>query len=110
MAIRANIAIGEVKGINEQTLMSVLSIFPPDMENITIINPDINSIVIGITEVLISSSLEAVEPIAPYIKAYIKKPSTIDIIGIGFTVDDVFTQYVSLLLLKHIGQSLISRG
>ena len=42
---------------------------PEVIENITTKKAMINSIVIGITEVLISSNLDAVEPTAPYIKA-----------------------------------------
>ena len=39
-------------------------------------NAMINRNVMGITEVLMSSSLDAVEPIAPYRKAYMRNPST----------------------------------
>ena len=65
MQILVNMAIGEVKGIYEQTTIAVLSIVPELMENTTTINAMIKRKVIGITEVLISSSLDAVEPIAP---------------------------------------------
>ena len=67
--IRVNIAIGEVNGIYEQTFISTVSTLPPVIENITIKNAMINKKVIGITEVLISSNFDAVEPIAPYKKA-----------------------------------------
>ena len=63
--ILVNIAIGEVKGIYEQTSIATLSISPLLIENITTINAMIKRKVMGITEVLISSSLDAVEPIAP---------------------------------------------
>ena len=71
-----NIAIGEVNGIYEHTFIKVESTLPLVMENITTKNAIINRKVIGITDVLMSSSFDAVEPIAPYIKAYIRKPST----------------------------------
>ena len=64
-----NIAIGEVNGIYEQISIAVLSTEPLLIENITTINAIIKRNVIGITEVFISSSLDAVEPIAPNIKA-----------------------------------------
>ena len=67
--ILVNIAIGEVNGIYEQISIAVLSTEPLLIENITTIKAMMNRNVIGITEVLISSSLEAVEPIAPNIKA-----------------------------------------
>ena len=76
MAILVNIAIGEVKGIYEQATISGPSTEPLVMEIITIINAITKRNVIGITDVLISSSFEAVEPIAPYIKAYKRNPST----------------------------------
>ena len=76
IAILVNIAIGEVKGIYEQTTMSVPSTVPFVMEIITTINAITNRNVIGITDVLISSSFEAVEPMAPYINAYMRNPST----------------------------------
>jgi uncharacterized hydantoinase/oxoprolinase family protein len=69
IAIRANIAIGEVNGIYEQIIINGLSTLLLDIENITTINAITNSIVTGMTEVLISSSLDAVEPTAPNIKA-----------------------------------------
>lgn len=72
--ILVNIAIGEVKGTYEHTSIAVLSTEPELIENITTIKAIIKRKVIGITEVLISSSFEAVEPIAPNIKAYIRKP------------------------------------
>ena len=67
--ILVNIAIGEVKGIYEHTSTAVLSTEPELIENTTTINAIIKRKVIGITEVLISSSFDAVEPIAPNIKA-----------------------------------------
>lgn len=69
IAILVNIDMGEVSGMKEQTFISVLSTLPALMENTTTINAITKSIVIGITEVLISSSFEAVEPTAPYINA-----------------------------------------
>ena len=63
--ILVNIAIGDVNGIYEQTSIAKLSMDPLVIENITTINAIINRNVIGITDVLISSSLDAVEPIAP---------------------------------------------
>jgi hypothetical protein len=47
----------------------VLSTVPLDSENTTTMNAIMNSIVTGITDVFISSSLDVVEPIAPYINA-----------------------------------------
>ena len=67
--ILVNIAIGEVKGIYEHTSIAVLSTEPELIEKITTINAIMKRNVIGITEVFISSSLDAVEPIAPNIKA-----------------------------------------
>ena len=67
--ILVNIAIGDVNGIYEQTIIAVLSIVPLLIENTTTINAIIKRNVIGITDVLMSSSLDAVEPIAPNIKA-----------------------------------------
>ena len=69
MQIRVNIAIGEVKGMKEQTFIRTVSTFPLVMEKRTIMKAARNRKVMGITEVLISSSLDAVEPIAPYKKA-----------------------------------------
>ena len=80
MHILVNIAIGDVKGIYEQMSIAVLSIEPLLIENITTINAIMNKNIIGITEVLISSSFEAVEPIAPNINAYIKNPRMKNII------------------------------
>ena len=65
MQILVNIAMGEVNGMYEQTSIAALSNVPLLMENITTINAMIKRNVIGITEVLISSSLDTVEPIAP---------------------------------------------
>ena len=66
MAILVNMDIGDVNGIKEQTNIKVLSILPEASENITTKYAMINNIVIGIIAVLISSSLDTVEPIAPY--------------------------------------------
>ena len=71
-----NIAIGEVNGIYEHTFIKVVSTLPLVIENITTKNAIINRKVIGITDVLMSSSFDAVDPIAPYIKAYIRKPKS----------------------------------
>ena len=67
--ILVNIAIGEVNGIYEHTSIAVLSTEPLLIENMTTINAITNRKVIGMTEVLISSSFDAVDPIAPNIKA-----------------------------------------
>jgi len=69
MAIRVNIAIGDVNGINEQTFIATFSTVPLDMEITTMTKAAINKNVSGMTDVLISSTLDAVEPIAPYKKA-----------------------------------------
>lgn len=69
MAIRVNIAMGEVKGIKEQTFISVLSTVPDARDIIIAIKQATKSMVIGNTDVLISSNFDAVEPTAPYIKA-----------------------------------------
>ena len=53
-----------------------LSTSPLLMDIITTRKAAIKTSVMGITDVLISSTLEAVEPTAPNRKAYIKKPST----------------------------------
>ena len=63
--ILVNIAIGEVNGIYEQTLIRTVSTLPLDIENITTKKAKINRNVIGNTNVFISSSFDAVEPIAP---------------------------------------------
>ena len=65
MAIRVNIAIGDVKGTNEHIFISKVSTVPAENEYTTTMKAITNNIVIGITEVLMSSSFEAVEPIAP---------------------------------------------
>ena len=63
--------------MKEQTFIRVLSTLPAPVTAITTTRNEImNRKVTGITEVLISSSLEAVEPMAPYRKAYSKNPST----------------------------------
>ena len=69
IAMRVNIAIGEVNGIYEHRIIHILSTFPLVMEKITTMKATINSIVIGMTEVLMSSSFDAVDPTAPYINA-----------------------------------------
>ena len=76
IAILVNIAIGEVNGIYEQIRIARLFTSPPLIEVITTIKAIMNTKVSGMTEVFISSSFDAVEPIAPYKKAYIRKPST----------------------------------
>lgn len=63
--ILVNIAIGDVNGIYEQAIIAVLSISPEVIEKITTINAMMNKNVIGITDVFISSSLDAVDPMAP---------------------------------------------
>ena len=67
--ILVNMAIGYVKGIYEQTTIAMLSTAPEVIENITTIKAIINRYVIGITDVFISSNLDAVEPTAPNINA-----------------------------------------
>ena len=67
--ILVNIAIGEVNGIYEHTRINTLSTEPSLNEKETTINAIMKRKVTGITEVLISSSLDAVEPIAPNINA-----------------------------------------
>ena len=69
IAILVNIAMGEVKGIYEQIFIAKLSTDPPLMEKTTTINAMIKRKVSGITEVLISSNFEEVEPIAPNMNA-----------------------------------------
>ena len=69
IAIRENIAMGEVRGKYEQIIIIVLSTVPLLIEKITTISAPIKINVIGITEVLISSSFEAVDPTAPNINA-----------------------------------------
>ena len=63
--ILVNIAIGEVNGIYEHTFIRTVSTLPPIIENITTKKAIMKRNVIGNTEVFISSSLDAVEPIAP---------------------------------------------
>ena len=63
--ILVNIAIGEVNGIYEQIFIRTESTLPPIIENITTKKAIMNRNVIGNTEVFISSSFDAVEPIAP---------------------------------------------
>ena len=69
MAIRVNMAIGEVKGMKEQIFIRRLSTLPLDMENMVTRKAMMNSSITGMEDVLISSTLEAVEPTAPNIKA-----------------------------------------
>ena len=63
--ILVNIAIGEVNGIYENTFINTEFTLPPTIENITTIKAIMNKKVTGSTIVLISSSFDAVEPIAP---------------------------------------------
>lgn len=63
--ILVNIAIGEVNGIYENTLINTEFTLPPIIENRTTIKAIIKRKVTGSTMVLISSSFDAVEPIAP---------------------------------------------
>ena len=65
MQILVNIAIGEVNGIYEHTFIKVVSTLPLVIENMTIQNAIMNKYVMGNTDVFISSSFEAVEPMAP---------------------------------------------
>lgn len=69
IAILANIASGEEKGMNESTFIRGVSTEPDDMQKIGTIN-EINIIKVkGMVRVLISSILDAKEPRAPYKKA-----------------------------------------
>ena len=63
--ILVNIAIGEVNGIYEHTFINTEFTLPPIIEDRTIIKAIMKKKVTGNTIVLISSSLDAVEPIAP---------------------------------------------
>ena len=63
--ILVNIAIGEVNGIYEHIFINTEFTLPPTIENITTIKAIMNKKVTGSTIVLISSSFDAVEPIAP---------------------------------------------
>ena len=63
--ILVNIAIGEVNGIYEHTFINTEFTLPPTIENITTIKAVMNKKVTGNTIVLMSSSFDAVEPIAP---------------------------------------------
>ena len=63
--ILVNIAIGEVNGIYEHIFINAEFTLPPIIENITTIKAIMNKNVTGSTIVLISSSFDAVEPIAP---------------------------------------------
>ena len=63
--ILVNIAIGEVNGIYENTFINAEFTLPPIIENRTTIKAIMKRKVTGSTIVLISSSLDAVEPIAP---------------------------------------------
>ena len=63
--ILVNIAIGEVNGIYEHTFINTELMLPPIIEDRTTIKAIMKKNVTGNTIVLISSSLDAVEPIAP---------------------------------------------
>ena len=63
--ILVNIAIGEVNGIYEHTFINTEFTLPPIIENRTTIKAIMKKNVTGSTIVLISSSFDAVEPIAP---------------------------------------------
>ena len=63
--ILVNIAIGEVNGIYEHIFINTEFTLPPIIENRTTIKAIMKKKVTGNTIVLISSSFEAVEPIAP---------------------------------------------
>ena len=68
-AILVNIAIGLVKGKNEQNFIRPLSTLPLLMEVITTMNANTNISITGVTMVFMSSSLDAIDPIAPKRKA-----------------------------------------
>ena len=78
IAILANIAIGDVKGIYEQISIAALFISPALIENITTINAIIKANVSGRTAVDTSSIFDIVDPIAPYRNANIKNVSDSD--------------------------------
>ena len=63
--ILVNIAIGEVNGIYENTFINTELMLPPIIEDRTTIKAIMKKKVTGSTIVLISSSFDAVEPIAP---------------------------------------------
>ena len=65
MQILVNIAIGEVNGIYEHIFINTEFTLPPIIENRTTIKAIMKKKVTGNTIVLISSSFDAVEPIAP---------------------------------------------
>ena len=65
MQILVNIAMGEVNGIYEHIFINAEFTLPPIIENITTIKAIMNKKVTGNTIVLMSSSFDAVEPIAP---------------------------------------------
>ena len=65
IAIRANIAIGDVKGTKERTFINTLSTLPPTMEKIVAIKEATKSITTGITSVLVSSIRLARDASAP---------------------------------------------
>ena len=75
IAIRANIAMGAVNGMNEHTFSSVLSALPEDIEVITMRNPTMKIRSTGMIEADTSSRRETSEPIAPNMNAYREKPS-----------------------------------
>ena len=66
IAIRANIAIGEVSGMNESTFINVESTLPELIMLIVTMNATIKTIVSGSTNVFTSSVRPASEPSAPY--------------------------------------------
>ena len=63
--ILVNIAIGEVNGIYEHIFINTEFTLPPIIENRTTMKAIMKKKVTGNTIVLISSSFDAVEPIAP---------------------------------------------
>ena len=76
MAILANMTIGEVNGIKENTFAGRLLIASPEKVCIVIKNPAIKTNVTGNVACPASSIFVTVDPVAPYKNAYIKKPST----------------------------------
>jgi hypothetical protein len=69
MAILVNMAMGEVNGIKEHTIIGRLSTSPLQSAVITTIKAMMKRKVIGMMAVLMSSSFETVDPTAPYRKA-----------------------------------------
>ena len=74
IAIRVNIPTGEENGMNEQIRIMVLSVSPRASGITTRKKEIMNSIVIGITAVVASSSRDTIDPTAPYRNAYSRKP------------------------------------